>query len=75
MPDYLNMCPSRYGKMGRAKFAIIMTSDEYWDPQSPCKDEVQAILEKGLKIYNIRVDDTCHTCMASPCAGWFALRP
>ena len=49
--------------MGKAKFAIIMTSSEYWDPHSPCKDEVQAILEKGLKIFNIRVDDTCHKCM------------
>eukprot|EP01051_Picozoa_sp_SAG22_P038376 SAG22_NODE_19645_length_273_cov_0.586207_1_plen_73_part_01 len=43
-----------YGKMNKAKFAIIMTSDCYWDRGSPCKDEVEAILKKGLKIFSVR---------------------
>ena len=52
-----------YGKMYQAKFAIIMMSDSYWEPASPCCDEVRAILQRGIPIFSLRVDDTCHTCM------------
>jgi hypothetical protein len=33
-----------YGKMYQAKFAIIMTSDKYWEPGSPCREEVTSPL-------------------------------
>ena len=44
--------------MGKAKFAIIMLSESFWDPKSPCRLEVEAILLKGIPIFSIRVDDT-----------------
>ena len=40
-----------YGKMYQAKFAIIMTSDKYWERGSPCTDEVAAILQRGIPIF------------------------
>eukprot|EP01052_Picozoa_sp_SAG31_P048272 SAG31_NODE_10025_length_1194_cov_0.950685_2_plen_285_part_01 len=52
-----------YGKMYQAKFAIIMLSDAYWERSSPCRDEVEAILQRGIPIFSIRIDNTCHTCM------------
>jgi hypothetical protein len=50
-----------FGKMSRAKFAIVMLSDMYWDSQ-PCVEEIKAILMKGVKVFLLRVDTTCHTC-------------
>jgi hypothetical protein len=52
-----------YGKMYQAKFAIIMTSDKYWERGSPCTAEVTAILQRGIPIFSLRIDDSCHTCM------------
>ena len=49
------------GKLNKAKFAIIMLSDAYWQ-SGPCIEEVRAILRKGIKVFVIRVDDTCHSC-------------
>ena len=61
--------------MGMAKFAIIMPSDSNWETTSPCKDEVDEIIQKGLKIFNIRIDDTCHTCISFSDRLWSRLRP
>jgi hypothetical protein len=58
-----------FGKMYKAKFAIIMTSDKYWDPNSPCREEVEAILQRGLKVFILRVDATCSTCMRGDFLG------
>jgi hypothetical protein len=55
--------------MYKAKFAIIMTSDKYWDPNSPCREEVEAILQRGLKIFILRIDATCSTCMRGDFLG------
>ena len=58
-----------YGKMYQAKFAIIMMSDSYWEPGSPCRAEVEAILQRGIPIFSLRVDDSCHTCMRGDFLG------
>ena len=50
-----------FGKLNKAKFAIVMLSDAYWK-SGPCIDEVRAILQKGIEVFIIRVDNTCHTC-------------
>eukprot|EP01051_Picozoa_sp_SAG22_P007249 SAG22_NODE_503_length_9694_cov_13.573736_5_plen_1203_part_00 len=52
-----------FGKMMQAKFAIIMPSTSYWEPRSPCTEEVKSILKCGIPIFTLRVDDSCHTCM------------
>ena len=51
-----------FGKLNKARFAVIMLSDAYWKSQ-PCIDEVTAILEKRIKVFIIRVDNNCHTCV------------
>eukprot|EP01050_Picozoa_sp_SAG11_P019862 SAG11_NODE_3234_length_2594_cov_1.802405_1_plen_248_part_00 len=50
-----------FGKLNTAKFAIVMLSDDYWK-SGPCTAEVRAILRKGIKVFIVRVDDTCHSC-------------
>jgi hypothetical protein len=50
-----------FGKLSTAKFAIIMLSDAYWK-SDPCLEEVTTILQEGIKVYIVRVDDSCHTC-------------
>ena len=50
-----------FGKLNKASFAIVMLSKAYW-ASGPCIEEVRAILRKGVKVYIVRVDDTCHTC-------------
>ena len=51
-----------FGKMSKAKFAIVMLSEAYWK-SGPCTEEVMKILEKGLRVFIVRVDDTCASCM------------
>jgi hypothetical protein len=58
-----------FGKMGTAKCAIIMTSDTYWEPRSPCTDEGVAILQEGIKIFSLRFDESASTCMRGTFLG------
>jgi hypothetical protein len=50
-----------FGKLNKAKFAIVMLSDAYWK-SGPCIEEVTKILEKGIQVFIVRVDRTCHSC-------------
>eukprot|EP01050_Picozoa_sp_SAG11_P023201 SAG11_NODE_4598_length_1840_cov_1.031591_1_plen_306_part_01 len=58
-----------YGKMRRARAAVVMLSDAYWK-SGPCVKELMAILEHGsIRVFIIRVDTTCHTCMRGDFLG------
>eukprot|EP01051_Picozoa_sp_SAG22_P006332 SAG22_NODE_409_length_10939_cov_1.956638_5_plen_453_part_00 len=58
-----------FGKMMQTKLAIIMPSTAYWDRTSPCTEEVKAILNQGIPIFNLQVDDSCHSCMGGNFLG------
>eukprot|EP01050_Picozoa_sp_SAG11_P001643 SAG11_NODE_74_length_18043_cov_13.387818_13_plen_89_part_00 len=53
--------------MYQAKFAIIMMSDSYWEPTSPCCAEVKAILKRDIPIF--RYDEALLVPTASAAAA------
>ena len=57
-----------YGTMAKARFAIVMLSDWYWR-SGACLNELLATVKKGIPIYILRIDDTCHTCMRGDFLG------
>lgn len=55
-----------FGKLSTANFAIVMLSKAYWKSRPCCAEVTQIcreVIQRGIKVFILRFDDSCATCM------------